>query len=354
MTTKSQSSPTQNPKILFVQPSSPSSKASGKKISYKLRLYPPLTFEQLTGVTPSDYPVSIIDERFQKLTYDTDADLIGISCMTPEAPRAYEIADEFRRRGHTVVLGGWHVSALPKEAAAHADSVVIGEAEVSWPRLIQDYKNHSLQPIYRNDKPVDLTTIPPAKRNIHRNIMFVAAMQATRGCPMGCEFCGASNCIDGHLHRKRRIDQVIDEIRSLREHNLYFYDPSFTINAKYSKELFRKMAGLNKRFVCFANIDLLGRDEEFLSLARKAGCQQFFIGFESVSQDTINALGKFMIMVFQSSVDSFSVLTPIPLRPLIKPLKSTAHWTSISWNLPRLRPTQVHLSLIVWTVKEEF
>ncbi len=108
MTTHTQTTKTKSLKILFVQPSSPSSKVSGKKLSYKLNMYPPLTFEQLTGITPNDCDVTIIDERFQKLTYNIDADLIGISCMTPEAPRAYEIADEFRRAGHTVVLGGWH------------------------------------------------------------------------------------------------------------------------------------------------------------------------------------------------------------------------------------------------------
>jgi len=279
-------------KILFIQPVSPSSEKLSRRFLYKIRAYPPLTFETLTAVTPTNCDISIIDERFQTLDYTTPADLVGITCMTPEAPRTYQIADEFRRRGATVVLGGWHVSALPNEAKPHADSIVLGEAENLWPQLIHDYQNHALQPVYKNDKPVDLTMLPAAQRNARRKIMFVAAMQASRGCPMGCEFCAASNCLDGHRHRKRDITQIVNEIRSLKEHYLYFYDPSFTINPKYTKELFRAMADLHKSFVCFANIDLLDRDEEFLTLARKAGCRQFFIGFESINQETINALHK--------------------------------------------------------------
>lgn len=279
-------------KILLIEPKYKYSTSYQKKLSTRLNIFPPLALAQLAGVTPEEHEITAVFEHHKDIDFEWDGDVVGISCITPLAPRAYEIADEFRRHGKTVVLGGWHPSALPLEAKEHADSVVIGEAELNWITLLNDLEKNELKPFYKNKKPVDLSCVPPANRNINQGINFIAGIQASRGCPMGCEFCGITNTPDGRIFRKRPIENVIKEIKLIRQKRLYFYDPSLTIDPEYTKQLFRAMDGLNKKFVCFGNIDVLGRDIELLKLAYNAGCENWYVGFESISQDTINKLGK--------------------------------------------------------------
>ncbi|HEC80821.1 MAG TPA: hypothetical protein ENI42_00115, partial [Thermoplasmatales archaeon] len=174
-------------RILLVYPKL---KFSCKKTPWLLmRFFPPLALDQIAGNTPSEYEVKIVDEERRRVDFNCDVDLVGISCVTPQAPRTYEIADRFREKGVKVVLGGWHPSALPEEAKQHADSVVIGEAEETWPRLLKDLQEGELKPFYRNNKPVDLGKIKPARRGLTGGVNFIGAVQASRGCPMGCEFC---------------------------------------------------------------------------------------------------------------------------------------------------------------------
>ena len=279
-------------RILFIEPRTMNNSAYDKKLSNRFNIYPPLALAQLAGMTPEKHKVEAIFERYQNVDFEWDGDVVGLSCLTSVAPRAYEIADRFRKKGTTVVLGGWHPSALPMEAKQHADAVVIGEAEIIWPRLLNDLEKNELKPFYKNETPVDLSCIKSADREINQGISFVAGIQASRGCPMGCEFCGVTNSPDGRIFRKRSVENVVEEIKTIRQKHLYFYDPSMTINPDYAKQLFRAMRDLNKKFVCFGNVDVLGRDDELLKLASEAGCENWFVGFESISQETINKLNK--------------------------------------------------------------
>ncbi len=258
------------------------------------KLYaPPLTLEQLYALTPEDYEVKIIDERIgNKIDYDGNYDLVGITAFTAYADRAYEIANEFKNRKKKVVLGGYHPSALPDEAKKHADSVVIGEAEYTWPKVLTDAENNSLKPFYIADRAVDQNDMPPAKRDQTGGNYFFAAVQASRGCPNRCEFCAISNLKYGAIVRKRPVDKVIEEIKSIPHKFLHFYDPSLTSHPAYSKSLFKEMAGLNKKFTCNGNVGTLYRDEELLKLASEAGCIKWYIGFESFSQENISQIGK--------------------------------------------------------------
>ena len=149
------------------------------------KLYtPPLTLEQLYALTPENYEVKIIDERIgDKIDYNGKYDLIGITAFTAYVNRAYEIADEFKKRNKKVVLGGYHPSALPDEAKKHADSVVIGEAEYIWSEILNDAKSNSLKPFYIADRAADQNDMPPAKRDQTGGNYFIAAVQASRGCP---------------------------------------------------------------------------------------------------------------------------------------------------------------------------
>ncbi|MCX6667990.1 MAG: radical SAM protein [Euryarchaeota archaeon] len=274
-------------KILFIFPHV---KVSGS-ILYTLTTYPSLTLKQLAAITPNKYSIELVDERCKKINFNGSYDLVGISCLTYNAPRAYEVADKFRRRGVPVVLGGYHPSALPEEAKQHADAVVIGEAEYSLPELLMDLEKGGLKPFYRPKKFIDPNEIPSANHQIRVDNAFMESVQATRGCPNQCQFCAIKE-IEGCILRSRPIKNVIEEIKSIKKKHLFFADASLTINPSYSKLLFGEMKELNKKFDCCGNINILTKDDDFLKLASDAGCELIQVGFESISQKSIDDINK--------------------------------------------------------------
>jgi radical SAM superfamily enzyme YgiQ (UPF0313 family) len=246
----------------------------------------------VAAVTPEKHQIDFIDERFDEIDYTKDYDLVGITCVTGYAEHVYKIADEFRKHGKKVVLGGPHPSALQEEAKLHSDSVVIGEAENTWPRLLENFENKQLKPIYSQQSKVSGENIPCPRRDIIQRHKFpIARIQATRGCPHNCEFC-AIGIVEGARLRKRPIENVIGEIKSLPQKFLKFSDASLTLDPEYTKNLFLEMKELKKRFTCFGNQDVLCEDDELLKLAKQAGCIAWYVGFESVSQETLNKIGK--------------------------------------------------------------
>jgi len=251
--------------------------------------YPSITLEQLISITPNTYTVDSVDERYQNIDLNWKGSLVGISTLTPNALHAYSIADEFRKKGITVVLGGYHPSAVPEEALQHADAVVIGEAEISWPELLRDFENRELKPFYRAPL-VDPAMIPSPRRPTG-NFPYIGVVQASRGCPNQCRFC-AINKVEGSRFRARPIEQVIEEIKSLETERFMFADSSMTIDTHFTTQLFQEMIGLNKKFSCYGNINILQSDDELLSLAKKAGCETWLIGFESINQESLHHIGK--------------------------------------------------------------
>jgi radical SAM superfamily enzyme YgiQ (UPF0313 family) len=251
-------------------------------------------FKALTNVTPKEHSIDIIDERIDSIDYDEDYDLIGISVMTNQAPKAYQISDKFRKKGRKVVLGGWHPSALPEESKQHADSIVIGEGEELWPQILKDMENGKLKQIYRQEKPIDLSLIPAVGngRIKQKGINSAVAIEATRGCPHGCNFCAITHSPGRRIFRVKPIENVIEEINSISQKYLLFSDSSLTINTNYTKQLFKNMKDLNKKFFAYGNANVLLKDEELLKLAQEAGCISWTIGFDSVSQESLDAIGK--------------------------------------------------------------
>lgn len=252
--------------------------------------YPSLTLQQIAAITPREHTIDIVDERYENINFDKAYDLIGISCLTYNSLRGYEIADIYRKRGIPVVFGGYHASLLPEEAKQHADSVVIGEAELSWPQLLKELENGKLKPFYKADKLVEPELIPPARHDIGV-YTFMEALQASRGCPTGCEFC-AMQKVEGPRFRGRPVDHIINEMKLIKSKIIFFADASLTISPPYMKSLFREMASLNKKFHCFGNINVLSRDDEFLRISSEAGVDKWYMGIESISQETINQVGK--------------------------------------------------------------
>jgi radical SAM superfamily enzyme YgiQ (UPF0313 family) len=256
--------------------------------------YPIITLPHLAALTPKEHSVSIIDENYDPIDYSTDADLIGITSYTMTAPRVYQIADEFHSRGKKVVLGGYHPTAMPEEAKKHADSVVLGEAEATWGQVIKDAEKGKLKPFYGPEPDFNIDDVPPIRRDLIKHNPILGAVQTTRGCPNQCEFCAiASFC--KHGVKQRPIKNVVEEIRQMPNRLFIIHDPSLTVNPNYSRELFKQLIKekIHKSWVANGNANVLGKiDDDFLDLARKAGCAEWFVGFESVSQAALNGIKK--------------------------------------------------------------
>lgn len=254
-----------------------------------------LTLMQLAALTPEKYDITALDGP-KSIDYDENYDLVAISAVTPAALDAYNIADEFRKRGVKVVIGGWHASLLPYEAKKHSDAVFIGEAEKTWPQFLEDFERNEIKDFYKQEKSIPLGLTVEPKRNIFKNKKQLATIEEIRGCSVGCEFCCISNNKFKRKPQFKPIENAINEIKNIPQKYLYFCGPSITSDIEYTKKLFFSIKKLNKKFSCYGNINEL-EDDYLLSLARDAGCTCWIIGFESVCQDTIDMIGKYTNMV---------------------------------------------------------
>ena len=256
-------------------------------------VFPGLNLAILAAHTPPDIEVQIIDESVEPIDFDTDADLVGITAMTNMAPAAYYVADQFRARGKTVVLGGVHVTVSPHEAVAHGDAVVVGEAEYLWPRVVDDYCKGKLEKIYRAERLFDMQGGPLPRRDLLKldRYLIPQTVETARGCPFDCDFCSVSRTA-GRAYRFRPLEQVQEELHSLgRNRGVFFIDDIINGNRKRACELFRAIAPLKLRWGAQATM-LMGEDEELLELARASGCVMLFIGFETFSNAGLKKLGK--------------------------------------------------------------
>jgi len=277
-------------KILFLSPGWPKGRLWGE-LGFK---FPTLSLASLAAVTPQDWDVSFHDDAVRATNFDTDADLIALTAMTAQATRAYQLADAFRSRGKTVVMGGFHASNLPDEALHHVDSVVVGEGELVWPRLLADFQAGQLQRLYRADGLIDTALIPQARREIFKGSghLFTNTIQTTRGCPFDCEFCSVT-AFYGRKYRKRPLEQVLAELQELRKANsfVFFVDDNIVADRRYSLPLFEGMKGMGLKWLSHAPIDF-AEDQELLKAAGESGCVGMFVGFESLNQDSLAAMGK--------------------------------------------------------------
>ena len=266
-------------------------KLTEKLLLNTFSILPTLFARQLAAITPKKYSVEVVDERYSKINFDKRYDLVLINFNLSSVPRAYELADIFRKKEIPIVLSGWYPSVMYKEAKTHADSVLIGRNELNWLDLLNDFEKNKLKPFYGPKKYDRSIKIPPTNVRLP-GFVLTGAIEATRGCPYKCEFCPEANDIEGSQYFTRPVNDVIEEIKSIPQKTIQFYDNSLTINPDYSKTLFRKMKDLNKKFFCNGNIDKLAEDKELVHLSKEAGCVSWLVGFESISQETIDEIGK--------------------------------------------------------------
>jgi radical SAM superfamily enzyme YgiQ (UPF0313 family) len=246
----------------------------------------------VAALTSPGVDVKILDETVETLHFDTPADLVGIGSNTSEIVRAYEICDEFKRRGKTVVMGGIHVSALPEEALTHADSIVIGEAEDLWEQLLHDFRRGRLKKIYQHQTLPDLKNVPIPNRQILKGKKYLTknVCQVSRGCPYRCIFCSVTE-LYGNKFRVRDVNRVITEIETMKGRFLMFLDDNIFGDPVYAAKLMQRMIPLRKKWVSQCTLGLAD-NQKLLDLAVKSGCIGMLVGLESVNKESLKASGK--------------------------------------------------------------
>jgi radical SAM superfamily enzyme YgiQ (UPF0313 family) len=215
-------------------------------------------------------------------------DVVAISSFTAQMSEAYELADRYRAAGTTVLLGGLHVTALPEEALPHADAIVIGEGEPSWPRLLDDLQKDRLQRIYDSrSQPFNMADSPMPRFDLLNQDQYNRmTVQTARGCPFSCEFCAASIRLSP-LYRIKPVRQVIAEVRRIKELQpkpfIEFADDNTFANKRHGKELMRALQKENVKWFTETDVSI-AQDDELLALMHDAGCVQVLIGFESTTR----------------------------------------------------------------------
>lgn len=284
------------PKLLLISPIAAKS-IMGKDFYFRL---PTLGLLKVAALTPDSWDVKIVDEKAEPIDLNEDADLVGITSMTPAVNRGYEIADHFRARGIKVVMGGMHPSKMPEEALGHADSVVVGEAEGLWPGVLEDFKQGKLKKIYKHGAYPSLVNMGIADWELYRNKKYLPVhfVETTRGCPHDCDFCSVTNSFGGKF-RSRPVDEVENEVRRLKHFDgrfilknmVFFVDDNIISNRAYAREFFKRIAPYNLKWLGQASVNV-ANDEEILRLMKQSGCLGLLVGFETLSNNNLNTVGK--------------------------------------------------------------
>lgn len=260
--------------------------------SWRLIQFPQLTMPLIAALTPAEHEVRHTDEVVAPVRFDEPADLVGITAPTPSARHAYALAREFRRRGVPTVIGGPHATALPEEALEHADAVVVGEAEDTWPRVLADAARGTLGGISRSSGTAGLAGMPPPRWDLIEGRPYGRAVTiATRGCPHRCDYCSIPLLYGPGRVRYRPIDEVAAEVARSPTRAVVFWDDNLGANPRYAKELFRAIAPLRKWWTSQCTM-AAARDDELLALAARSGCKALFLGLESVSQESLDGASK--------------------------------------------------------------
>lgn len=286
---------------------------------------PPHSIEYLAGLTPEGTDIELVDMTYNdNLNFDDKIDIAAIHVRTPVANTAYSIADEFKNRNVTVIIGGPHPTLLPNEAILHSDTVCIGEAEETWPLIIDDFINGRLKKYYvagpydtkslkgeyhHIPKRPALRSLPHARRELFpREKYALDAIFISRGCSYECRFC-AVKCLQGEKVRFRPVDEVVAEVSTfnkpffMAEENALGY-PEYE---EYYTELFKKISKLPRipRWSGASTLSM-ARTKEGLRILEAAAKSGFFltsIGFETVSQVSAERIGVLRKMGYKKTSD---------------------------------------------------
>jgi radical SAM superfamily enzyme YgiQ (UPF0313 family) len=284
-------------KLILINPVNP--RRIGLNINPSGR-FPPLGLGIVATLTPNDWEVEILDENFEKFRYK-EADLIGLTSFTASITRAYEIAGIYREHGIPTAIGGIHASMLPEEAMEYVDTVVIGEAESTWPRLIEDFKNGGLKRIYREDRTAQ-TEMNRARHALFHPSYVFSSIQTARGCPMDCDFCSVTT-FNGRQYRQRDVEDVLDELETIPRKMVYFVDDNIYGYGPYASrrasDLFKGIVdrGIKKDWFSQASLNFAD-DDSVLEHAAKSGCRMILLGIEAENDVALQDVGKKLNLKF--------------------------------------------------------
>ena len=290
-------------RLRLIEPSS--YQRDGTLLKSRWLFFPSLNLPYLAALAPEDVQVAITVEQIEDVDLDEAVDLVGITAYTTQILRAYEIADRFRARGVPVVMGGIHVSMAPDEALDHADTVIVGEADETWPQFLNDFRNGRPARLYQAARRPPLVNLPRPKFSLLDRSRFlgygrsrlyrllgmpVYPVQTARGCPNSCEFCSVTS-FNGRAYRHRPVGEVIREIESLGAATIFFTDDNLLGVRRRAVELLEALAPLRLSWVGQAGI-AAADDEDLIALAARSGCAELFLGIESLSASCLESVGK--------------------------------------------------------------
>ena len=253
----------------------------------------PLPIAALAGLTPPDVEISFYDDRMEAIPFDRPTGLVAIPVETYTAKRAYQIASEFRARKVPVVMGGFHATLAPDEVGRYAEAVVLGEAENTWPLVIDDARHGRLQRVYRSEAQPDLASIRYDRRLFAgKNYLPIRLIETSRGCKFPCDFCAIQTFFKRSA-RHRPVDAIVKELQELRAGTklFFFVDDNFAADISFAMELAQALEPLGLRWVTQMSINA-AHDEALLARLRRAGCIGVLIGFESLDPAVLRAMRK--------------------------------------------------------------
>jgi radical SAM superfamily enzyme YgiQ (UPF0313 family) len=263
----------------------------------KYSLFPPLGLATLAAYLDDDAEVEIQDEHVEPLDVDDAPDLVVIQVYITSANRAYRLADRYRARGVRVVLGGLHVTSLPEEAAAHADTIFIGPGEDTWPRFLADLRRGCPEAVYRSQVRT-LAGIPPVRRDLIKRRLYLVpnSIVVSRGCPHVCDFCYKEAFFEGgRSFYTQTVDAALAEIERLPGRHLYFLDDHLFGDRRFATALFDGMRGMGRLWQAAGTVNAV-LAPGLLERAVDAGLRSLFVGFETLNPDNLAEQHKYQNM----------------------------------------------------------
>jgi radical SAM superfamily enzyme YgiQ (UPF0313 family) len=292
-------------RIALLSPKGPLYRHRGGIFKKSLR-YAPLTLPTLASLIPPeiDHELRIVDEGIEDIPLELDVDLVGMTVITGTAVRAYELARHFRSRGIAVVLGGPHVTLVPDDARPQANSIVVGYAEESWPRLLRDFVQGKMQPRYDQSPDLSLAGLPPVRRDLMQKNRYLTTnvFEATRACIHACDFCVVPFAW-GRKPLHKPVEEVVQDIRRTKARKAIFIDLNIIADTEYAARLFEALIPLKIQWYGLATT-LLADNLPLLTLCSRSGCRGLLVGLESISPQSLrnvrkgfNAPGKYKEMI---------------------------------------------------------
>ncbi len=288
--------PLNKKRILLISPTGLDKE--GKPIVQKKTYLPGLTLAQLKAITPQDvFDVTTAVETSEPIPYDQDWDIVGITAMGGAGlVRGYQLADIFKAKGATVIMGGIAISLYDEKLTRpHVDVIFKGEAELTWPQFLMDYIDGNFKPTYTMDKVPDITLFPEPSYDVFKSkhFGFWRPVQATRGCPFPCTFCSISAFFK-KSYRKRPIDQVIRDVRAAKKSGsrfIAFIDDNIAVDFNYCRELWEAL--IPEKIIWVSQSSLhIAKDDKMLDLAYRSGCRILSFGVESINQESLDSIEK--------------------------------------------------------------